>query len=135
MDLMANRPYRILIVDDVKDWQDTLKGLLAPLGYSILTVGSSDEALTCLASDPYDLALLDMRLDETDEDNREGLELARQIHLIFPQVKVIIITGYETQSAIDTAMQSSARDGPLASDFVLKADSIKIVDIVRQVLE
>jgi CheY-like chemotaxis protein len=105
------------------------------LGYSILTVGSSDEALTCLASDPYDLALLDMRLDETDEDNREGLELARQIHLIFPQVKVIIITGYETQSAIDTAMQSSARDGPLASDFVLKADSIKIVDIVRQVLE
>ena len=39
---------------------------------------------------------LDVRLDESDEDNQDGLLLMEDIHREWPSTAVIILTGYGT---------------------------------------
>ena len=73
---MENSSSKLLVVDDIKDWQITLSGVLRDIGYIVATAGSMAEAIKLLENNKYDLALLDLRLDETDEDNVDGLKLA-----------------------------------------------------------
>ncbi len=59
----------ILIVDDLPDWRATLSGILFDEGYQVRRTGSREEALQMLETERFHLAVLDVRLDETDEDN------------------------------------------------------------------
>jgi two-component system nitrogen regulation response regulator NtrX len=126
--------YRILVVDDLRDWRLTLRGLLADEGYEVEVAGSLPEALTFLESRSFDLALLDLRLDETDEDNTEGLTLADKIKKSWPGVKVIIITGYGTPKIMREALEPNVEGQSLVADYVPKAETEDLVRIVRQTL-
>jgi len=76
---MADKRHRILVVDDLPDWRETLGGLLVDAGYDILVACSYASALRLLAANHFDLAVLDIRLDETDDGNTDGLDLAAEI--------------------------------------------------------
>jgi CheY-like chemotaxis protein len=54
-----------------------MSGLLRDEHFTVKVAGSAEEALAQLEAEPFDLAVLDMRLDERDESNTAGLELAR----------------------------------------------------------
>ena len=131
---MADTRHKILVVDDLSDWRVTLGGLLEDEGYAVQVAGSSDAALKLLASDHFDLALLDVRLDETDEGNTEGLDLASKIRQRWPTVKVVIITGYGTSDTMERAMAKDAQGRRLASDYIPKTDTEKLVEVVREAL-
>ena len=126
--------HKILVVDDLPDWRATLGGLLEDEGYAVQVAGSSDAALMLLASDHFDLALLDVRLDETDEGNTEGLDLASKIRQRWPTVKVVIITGYGTSDTMERAMAKDAQGRRLASDYIPKTETGKLVEVVRKAL-
>ena len=82
---MTKQNCRILVVDDVIDWQNTIKGLLEDEGYAVETAGSFSTARQKLQNMFFDLAILDMRLDETDISNIDGLDkLARLIKAEYP---------------------------------------------------
>jgi CheY-like chemotaxis protein len=127
--------HKILVVDDLPDWRTTLSGLLVDEGYEVQVAGSLNEALDFLGRVSFDLALLDVRLDESDEDNREGLELANKIRQQWPHVLIVIITGYETQDTISQAMKPDSKGRKLADDYVPKNESEKIVRVIRETLE
>ena len=126
--------HKILVVDDLSDWRVTLGGLLEDEGYAVQVAGSSDAALSLLASDHFDLALLDMRLDETDESNTEGLDLADKIRQRWPEVKVIIITGYGTSDTMKRAMEPDVQGRILVADYIPKTETEELVRVVRRVL-
>lgn len=131
---MVNAPKSILVVDDVEDWQKTLSGLLTDEGYKVTTVGDRQAALEAIRANEFDLAVIDIRLDETDEDNTAGLSLAREVKSILTDLPVVIITGYQTPDTIARAMRPDEMGQTLAVDFVQKTDAIELVDIVNRTL-
>jgi CheY-like chemotaxis protein len=125
---------KILVVDDLQDWRTTLSGLLKDRGYDVDVSGSTADALELLKTNSYDLALLDLRLDETDESNTEGLSLAETIKSNWPQVKIVMITGYGTVDIITKAMGTNAEGVRLIEGFVPKDETNILVQVVQRAL-
>jgi len=131
---MTNTRHKILVVDDLPDWRATLGGLLEDAGYDVQVAESSIAALTLLKTDHFDLAVLDMRLDETDESNIEGLDLAAEIKEHWPAIKVIIITAYSTTDTTRRAMEPDAQGRRLVANYIPKTQTEELVNIVQEVL-
>jgi DNA-binding response OmpR family regulator len=101
---------KILIIDDEANLRQTFTRILRQAGHQVTTAGDGDEALKRLASAPYDLAFLDIRLP----GGRDGLEILKEVHQRYPVMPVILFTGHASlQSAMD-----AVRLG--ASDYLIK---------------
>jgi len=131
---MTNTRHKILVVDDLSDWRQTLKGVLVDAGYDVQVADSSSSALKLLETGRFDLAVLDMRLDETDEDNTEGLDLAAEIRRRWPIVKAIIITAYGTPDTMRRALGPDVQGQRLVADYIPKTQTEELVHVVRRVL-
>ncbi|MCP4603515.1 MAG: response regulator [Proteobacteria bacterium] len=131
---MTHTRRKILVVDDLPDWRVTLNGLLSDEGYDVRVAGSLPQALELLGTDQFDLAVLDIRLDETDEDNTEGLDLAAKINERWPGVKIIIITGYGTPEIMKRVFEPDAQGQKLAVNYIPKTETEDLVRIVRETL-
>jgi CheY-like chemotaxis protein len=125
----------ILVVDDLPDWRATLSGILLDEGYEVCVAGDCQEALRLLEAERFHLAVLDVRLDESDEDNREGLELMRQIKAYDPTTAVIILTGYADVRMVQDALRPQANGMPLAYSFVEKPNSQELIEFVRRAFQ
>ena len=81
----------ILIVEDEPAVRDMLRRTLSNKGYEVLAAGGSSEALSLCAEHrgPLHLLLTDMRMLEGN-----GYDLARQLSLMKPQMKVMFMSGY-----------------------------------------
>jgi len=107
-----NLKNRLLIVDDDVSFLHSLDRALKSQ-YTIVTATSKSELFQQLSPTP-DVVLLDMRLDENDPDNFEGMEILERLKKIFPQIPVIMFTAY---GDMDSAVKSMKLG---ASDFVSK---------------
>lgn len=114
---------QILLVDDLPDQRATFAGLLADEGWKIHTAASQEEALALLGANEFDVAVLDMRLDETNEENREGLHLMRIIKQRAPRTAVIILTGYADVEAVQEVLSPGADGIAPAFGFLRKDQS------------
>jgi len=132
---MTDTRHKILVVDDLPDWRKTLSGVLTDEGYKVEVAGSLSQALELLTTDHFDLAVVDIRLDDSDESNIEGLDLAAKIRNLQPDVKVVIITAYSTPDTIKRAMQPDAQGQKLVENYVLKTQTNDLVEIVRSILQ
>lgn len=130
---MSTKP-KLLVVDDIRDWQITISGLLKDNGFDVATAGSLDDAILLLEKNDYALALLDLRLDETDEGNVDGLKLAETIRNRWPKVKIVIVTGYGTPEVLQKAMQPSLDRRRLADSYLPKDNTDKLVETVESIL-
>jgi two-component system, sensor histidine kinase and response regulator len=88
---------RVLVVDDDGMSRDILSQYVSSWGLHVAAVGTPQDAMGTLsaaaeAGDPYDVALVDLRMPECD-----GIELSRMIRAEpqFAQVKLVMITGYD----------------------------------------
>ena len=79
----------VLIVDDDESIRRTLTRILAKEGFKVDTAPDSKQALQKSRLVHYDVALLDIRLPDTD-----GTTLLRMLRQENPEIKEIIITGY-----------------------------------------
>jgi len=107
---------KVLIVEDYTDWRDLLSGMLQREGLDVETAGSLQEAQDALKkSKDLDLAILDIRLVETDETNEDGMRLLSEIRKKQEFTRVIMITGHGTME-----MQRKAFREYKAFDFFRK---------------
>jgi two-component system nitrogen regulation response regulator NtrX len=131
---MAPKKAKLLIVDDIADWRLTLRGLLEDHGYIVDDAATMSQAIDLLGLNNYSLALLDLRLDDPDQNNQDGLKLAKIIRDRWPNVKSIIVTGYGTDDVLRQAMEPNEEGNRLVDDYVTKEEAEKIVEIVNRVL-
>jgi CheY-like chemotaxis protein len=132
---VVNKIHKILVVDDLPDWRNTISGVLTDEGYQVEMAASTPEALGLLHHSHFDLAILDMRLDESDENNTEGLDiLAKEIRKSWPDVKAIILTGYGTPETQKRALEPDIQGQRLVEDFVEKTETEGLVQTVKRVL-
>jgi len=110
----------VLVVDDERATRHTLADLLHREGYQVVEAASGPEALDFLASQPFDLVMLDLKMPEMD-----GTEVLQAARPLAPDTVFIILTAYGT---LDSAM-IAIRNG--ASDYLLKPSSPQ--EIVRAV--
>lgn len=78
----------ILLVDDEPDIRDVLSQALQVKGYRVTTAEAGHEALRLVKSDPPDLMVSDLQMEDSD-----GLELIEQIKQQLPNLPVILLTG------------------------------------------
>ncbi|MBK7319895.1 response regulator [Candidatus Villigracilis affinis] len=86
----------VLIVDDYEGWQNLLAVYLSNLNYQVEVAGSYSEASSILNEKPIDIAVIDLRLDESNPSNLDGLKVIEQIHNTGKRTSVIIFSGYIT---------------------------------------
>jgi CheY-like chemotaxis protein len=126
---------RVLVVDDQPDVRVTLSGLLSDLGYDVRSVSSRAEALHLMDTERVHVAVLDVRLDESDEDNQDGLLLMEDIHRKAPSTAVIILTGYGTVYMVQKALKPNRDGTSLAFGFLQKSDFDRLPEYVEMALE
>jgi len=92
---------KILIVDDTSNWRVTLETLLKSYGYAVTVAANVLEASAALERGPYHTAILDVRLDDFDDDNREGLStVLLAAHRKFPGMSFIVISSYYNEAEV-----------------------------------
>jgi len=94
---------RILIIDDEADVCSFFRRLLTKRGYEVTTATNEPEALRALAENRFNVAMVDLKLPDTD-----GLTLLQLIKARQPACEVIIMTGYSTVKTAVAAMQQGA---------------------------
>ena len=84
---------KILIVDDEKDIRFILNEILTENKYSVITLGTIKEAEEYINNNTFDLALLDVLLDEK---SRDGLYLLNCIKKKDKEIPVIMMSVMQT---------------------------------------
>jgi DNA-binding NtrC family response regulator len=115
---------RILVVDDEDALRMVLSSELSSSGYDVTTASDGDEAITVIQNKKFDLILLDIKMPKVD-----GFEVLKFAKKNFPQVKVIMLTGFaDLKNAIE-----SKKHG--AEDFVSKPyDLVDLLTTIERVL-
>jgi len=83
-------PYRILVLDDDENALSGIVELLRDAEYLVTGAATYDAAKRLLAADAYDLLICDVRLRGFN-----GLNLVMQSRSEYPDMAVIIISGYD----------------------------------------
>jgi len=131
---MKRESKKILVVDDQEDWRITIQGLLEDDGFEVEVASSVAEAEEKLQKSFFDLAVLDMRLDETEEDNRDGLNiLAKIIKEKYPNTKAIILTGYADNDST-RAMEPGDDERPLVYLHMEKTETDSLIDNIKNII-
>ena len=94
---------QVLIIDDEADVCTFFRRLLTRKGYQVVTAANKPEALAALEAAQFNVALVDLKLPDTD-----GITLLEIIKSRQPSCEVIIMTGYSTVKTAVTAMQLGA---------------------------
>ena len=115
---------RILVVDDEQIVRLSCERALGPAGYEVEVAENAFEGLKKLEKEAFDVVLTDLKMPGMD-----GIEFLGKVKDGWPDVQVIIVTGYQT---IDTAVKSIKLG---AFDYLNKPftpDQIK--DVVQRAL-
>ena len=123
---------RVLVVEDFPDVRQTLIGLLAHEGYEVQGAASLQEARARLVSTAFGVAVLDIRLDDTDEDNRDGLILMYEIQRKYPKTAVIILTGYADVDMVRRALEPDETGRAPAFGFLEKNEINRLPEYVSR---
>lgn len=89
--------FNVLMVDDEKDFLNTLTKRLVKRGLDITCANSGEEALSVVNGKKIDVVVLDVRMPGID-----GIQTLKDIKKINPLIEVILLTGHAN---IDVAMK------------------------------
>lgn len=96
---------RVLLVDDEKEFLETLLKRLLKRKVKVAGVNSGEEALKILKETPFDVVVLDVRMQGMD-----GIQTLREIKKIRPLVEVIMLTGHANLEIAVEGMEVGAFD-------------------------
>jgi DNA-binding NtrC family response regulator len=113
---------KVLIVDDQARWRTLFKTLLSKVDLP-LTLSESDSlesAWEILKEETFDLAILDLRLVDEENQNLDGLVLLRSVKDKYPKTKVVLATAYPSK------LKEQRKE---ADAFILKVPDDGLFDI------
>ncbi len=111
---------RVLVVDDDPSYLIILERLCSGCGATVVTASTAAEARAALASDTFDLLLLDLQLDR-----QEGLPLIAEVEQNSELAgKAVIVTGFSSLAPVFTRLP-----------VVDKARLTDLADYLKRVLE
>lgn len=112
---MTYKPH-VLVVDDEREFADTLAKRLELRDYTTQVAYSGEEALAILAKGLTDMVILDVLMPGLD-----GCETLVRMKADFPLVPVLMLTGEATVERAITGMKAGALD------FLMKPCDIGVI--------
>lgn len=111
----------VLLVDDEKDFVETLAERLETRGFKVTKAFSGDECIEAIREDHIDVVILDVLMP-----GKDGIDTLRQIKQSYPLIEIMMLTGHGT---IDTAIKGLQLG---AYDYLNKPTETK--DLVEKIL-
>ena len=116
---------KILVVDDEDIVLDSCQAVLELEGFEVMLVPSADKALKAMKKEDFALILVDVKMPKHD-----GMYLMEKIKEQWPNIPIIVMSGYYTTVTIKEAFKMGA------ANFVPKPfEPDELVKIVRQMIE
>lgn len=123
--------YDIMVVDDSAEIRTGLSLKLAWREYGfrvLLEASNGDEALTRLYERRVPVIITDIRMPVMD-----GLGLLRECAVRYPEIKTVVLSGYDDFPLVQTALRQGAKDYLLKP--VLKNELIAVLAKIRRELD
>ena len=95
---------RILLAEDDNSMREYLARALTRTGYAVMAVDSGVTALELLQKESFDLLLTDIVMPELD-----GIELAQRASTLYPDMRVMFITGFAAVTLQSGAVPPDAK--------------------------
>ncbi len=111
---------RVLLVDDEKEFVDSLCQRLELRGFDVKTTYSGDEALSLLQQEEVDIVILDVLMP-----GKDGIATLEEIKKLKPLIHVIMLTGNAT---VETGIKGMKLG---AYDYLMKPTETK--DLVKKI--
>lgn len=102
---MPDKQERILVVDDAPETLEVLRRNLTSQGYQVFTAPGVDDALRVLEAEAVDLVITDYKMPRVS-----GLDLVRHVRENYPDIEVMMITGYASIGGAVEAVKYGAED-------------------------
>ncbi|MBN2033920.1 MAG: response regulator [Deltaproteobacteria bacterium] len=109
---------KILVVDDERIVLESCKRVLGER-FDVSLAESSDRALELIGGEAFSLILVDIKMPYKD-----GMTLMRQVKKTWPEIPVIIMSGYVTHETIEEVARTDAATflaKPFTPDELLEA--------------
>jgi two-component system response regulator AtoC len=121
MSQTADRPLKVLIVDDELEVRELLAEYFAEVGYDVTTAPDGNAAVADLTANPtqYQLVISDLQMPGID-----GLGVLEAAKKANPSIAVIIVTGY---ASVDSAVRA-VRMG--AYDYLTKPFTLGQIEVI-----
>ncbi len=115
----------LLVADDDPVVRDFLAEVLVREGYQVRAVSGGEECVQVAATEPFDLALVDLRMPDLD-----GIDVLKRLATLQPGVPVLILTAFVTMETAIEAIQAGAWD------YLSKPLRVEEIEVtVRRALE
>jgi diguanylate cyclase (GGDEF)-like protein len=124
---MTEPRIKILLVDDDQSILEILADLMAIFGHDYVTAQNGVEAIEKLKHNFFDIVLTDMIMPDID-----GMELLRHIKKNYPNIKVMVVTGYERAFTYTDVIRAGASDF-ISKPFNTDELEAKINRLVREI--
>lgn len=96
---------RLLLVDDEIGYLEVLSKRLTRRGYKVTTASSGTEAIRALRQWEFDLAVVDLKMEDMD-----GIEVLKVFKKMDPSLRVIMLTGHGSERAAREGISQGAFD-------------------------
>lgn len=117
---------KILVADDSPTIQKVVGITLANTDYDLVQAQSEEDLMSSLASDKFDLLLLDFNLSES----KDGYELCQKVHEAAPDLKIMIMLG-----TFDTVEDHRLEGFGVIERVIKPFESSKFIKKVKDSLE
>jgi two-component system response regulator RegA len=108
----------LLLVDASHGQRAALQRILTAQGFAVTALSTLREAVPALAAQPFDHAVLDLRLPD-----RDGLAVVRALRQTRPEARIVVVTDADSFATVVLALRAGA-DG-----FVPKpVDEAELID-------
>jgi CheY-like chemotaxis protein len=126
------RQGRILIVDNLPEWREVLVETLQQNGYYADSASSVTDALERLNETFYHIVVADIRMDEVDQSNTDGLGLLGELEKsgLSEATQVIMLTAYGTTDQMREAFTDHGVANFLSKDNFSRQVFLKSVEQV-----
>ena len=115
----------ILVVDDERIVLDSCQKVLEAEGFEVYLVPSANKALQAMRKKGFGLLLVDIKMPKHD-----GMYLMREVKKKWPDIPIIVMSGYPTTNTIEEAVKMQA------AAFIAKPFTPdELMETIRQVIQ
>lgn len=116
---------KILVVDDESTICDSVKKILSRKGYEVENTLNASDAIERMKKEKFDIVITDLMMP-----NVSGMELLELVKKYYPEIDVLVITGYAT---LESAVQATKLG---ALDYIQKPFTpSELADRVQKAIE
>lgn len=116
---------QVLVVDDDAIVVKSCSRILESEGFDVATTDDAEEAPEIVRKRDFDLLLIDVKMPK-----RDGISLVKELKRDFPEIPIVVMSGYPTPGTIADVLGSGA------TRFISKPfKPDELMDLIRQVLK